>query len=140
MQGAYGGSQSAPHPFLPCTLPKTLLLPSSPLPTTFFSLDSSTSLTAFSSLCPALTSHPWVTSSTPGFSPKFRRLTLPWAPGPATSVSDLTFNMPPSPHLLFLFRLYFSKFLHHQLICETSLAPLVCLTSNQPQVLVNCAS
>lgn len=95
---------------------------------------------SFSSLCSALTSHlvspPLVISSTSGFSPKFQRFTLPWAPDPVTSVSDLRFNMSPSPHLLFHFRLYFSKFLHHLLICETSLAPLVCLTSNQPQTSV----
>lgn len=73
---------------------------------------------SFPSLCPGLISPhwtaPWVTSSTPGFSPKSQSFTLPWAPDLAwTSVSHLKLGSSPSSHLLFLLRLYFSKHLHH---------------------------
>lgn len=141
----HSGSQSASTPLPIWTLPKTRFHPFFPLSNTFFRLVSSTSWPRLL-LRPLSWSHFSLLdasvgdSSTPGFSTKSQPFTLPWAPDLAwTSVPNLTLGMSLSPHLLFLLRLYFSKYFHHPLVSfETSLAPpLLCLASNQPQVSVN---
>lgn len=127
MQGAHSGSQSATLPCPLWSLPKALLHPSSPL-YTFFSLFPL--LLWLRLLLQPLTWSHFSLGLTlmgdfmhPRLQPQISLFTLPWAPDPAwRSVSHLTFDMSPPPHLLFLFRLYFSKFLH-QPTCDTPGSP-----------------